>query len=96
MLRHGFKVEVLSLKHQPTLPSVHRHETRNVGPLKVLPPAHCGWLFLVLAMRARGAPLTKTNGKITTLFSMIDTIMHDILSLTLNMKSILHNIVRPT
>ena len=36
---------------------------KNVGALKVLPPALVIGCFLVLAMRARGAPLTKTDGK---------------------------------
>jgi hypothetical protein len=48
----------------PTLPSVPKHEARNIGLLKVSPPALVIGCFLVLAMRARGASLTKTDGKI--------------------------------
>ena len=35
-----------------------------MGLLKVSPPALVTGCFLVLAMKARGAPLTKTDGKI--------------------------------
>ena len=36
---------------------------KNIEPLKVFPSRPCDWLLLVLAMRAQGAPLTKTDGK---------------------------------
>ena len=54
----------------PTLPSVPtRHEAMiyiyiYIGSLKVSPPALVIGCFLVLATSARGAPLTKIDGKI--------------------------------
>ena len=62
MMSHGLKVEVLSLKHPPS----HRYVGMRQGcrTSKSVAFRSCDWLRLVLAMRARGAPLTKTDGKI--------------------------------
>jgi hypothetical protein len=54
----GFKPQA------PTLPLVPKREGKNIGLLTVFHPALVIGSFLVLATRARGAPLTKTNGKI--------------------------------
>jgi hypothetical protein len=54
---HGLKLEVLSLKHRTSKCG------KNEGPLIVPPFALVIGCFLVLAMRAEGASLTKTNGK---------------------------------
>ena len=62
MMWHGLKVEVLSLKHRPSHQYLDmRQECRTS---KSVAPRSCDWLLLVLAMRARGAPLAKTDGKI--------------------------------
>ena len=49
----GFKPQA------PTLPSVPRHECRSIKGVASRP---CDEFLLVLAMRARGAPSTKTYG----------------------------------
>jgi hypothetical protein len=46
----------------PPIGKVLKHEARRL--LQVSPPALVIGCFLVFAMRARGAPLTKTDGKI--------------------------------
>jgi hypothetical protein len=58
---HGLEVEVLSLKHRPS----HRYLDMRQEPrtFKSVASRPCDWLLLVLAMRARGAPLTKTDNK---------------------------------
>ena len=62
MMWPGLKVEVLSLKHRPSHQYLDmRQECRTYKSVASRP---CDWLFLVLAMRAWGAPLTKTDGKI--------------------------------
>jgi hypothetical protein len=62
MIWHGLKVEVLGLKHQPSHQYLDlRQECRTFNSVASRP---CDWLLLVLAMRARGAPSTKNNGKI--------------------------------
>jgi hypothetical protein len=62
MMWHGLKVEVLSLKYQPSHRYLNmRQEYRTFKNVTSRP---CDWLLLVLTMRARGAPLTKTDGKI--------------------------------
>ena len=48
----------------PTLPSVPKREARTYDFSNVSPPALVIGCFLVLATRARGAPFTKTDGKI--------------------------------
>jgi hypothetical protein len=62
MTWHGFKVEVLRLKHRPShqYPDM-RQECRTFKSVATCP---CDWLPLVLAMRVQGASLTKTDGKI--------------------------------
>ena len=62
MMWHGLKVEVLSLKHRPS----HRYLAirQECRTSKSVASHSCDWLLLVLAMRARGAPVTKTDGKI--------------------------------
>ena len=59
MMWHGLKVEVLSLKHRPS----HRYLDMR-QECRTFETQGCDWLLLVLAMRARGASLTKTDGKI--------------------------------
>jgi hypothetical protein len=63
MMWHGLKVEVLiSLKHRPSHRYLDmRQEYRTFESVASHP---CDWLLLVLDMRVRGAPLTKTDGKI--------------------------------
>ena len=62
MMWHGLKVEVLSLKHRSSHGYLDmRQECRTFKGAASRP---CDWFLLVLAMRARGAPLTKTYGKI--------------------------------
>jgi hypothetical protein len=62
MMWHGLKVRVLSLKHLPSHWYLDmRQEYRTFKSVATRP---CDWLLLVLAMRAQGAPLTKTDGKI--------------------------------
>ena len=62
MMWHGLKVEGLSLKHGPSHWYLDtRQECRTLTSVASSP---CDWLLLVLAMRARGAALTKTDGKI--------------------------------
>ena len=56
---HGLKVEVLSVEHRPS----HRYlmDLRSIPPIlafESVASCPCDWLLLVLAMRARGAPLT--------------------------------------
>ena len=59
---HGLKVEVLSLKHRFSHRYLYsRQECRTFKSVASRP---CDWLLLVLTMRARGATLTKTDGKI--------------------------------
>ena len=62
MMWHGLKVEVLSLKHRPS----HRYldMRQEYRTFKSVASCPCDWLRLVLAMRARGASLTKTDDKI--------------------------------
>ena len=62
MMWHGLKVEVLSLKHRPS----HRYlgMRQECRTFKSVVSRPCDRLLLVLAMRARGAPLIKTDGKI--------------------------------
>ena len=63
MMWHGLKKKVLSLKHWTShryLDMRHEHKT-----FKSVASCPCDSLLLVLAMRARGAPLTKTDGKIS-------------------------------
>ena len=62
MLWYGLIVAVLSLKHRHS----HRYlEMRQECRFfKSIASDHCDWLLLVLAMRAQGASLTKTNDKI--------------------------------
>jgi hypothetical protein len=62
MMWYGLKLEVLSFQHR----SFHRlpkHEARLHDFLKVPPLALVIGFFLILTMRARGASLTKTDGK---------------------------------
>ena len=61
-LKHDLKVGVLSLEHQPS----HRYldMRQECRTSKGVTSRSCDWLFLVLAMRAQGAPLTETDGKI--------------------------------
>ena len=56
------KAEVLSLNHRPS----HRYldMRRQYKTFESVTSEPCDWLLLVLAMRARGAPLTKVDGKI--------------------------------
>ena len=63
MMWHGLKVEVLKVsKHQPSHRYLDmRQECRTFKSVASYP---CDWLLLVLVMRARGASLTKTDGKI--------------------------------
>ena len=62
MMWRGLKVEVLSLKHLPSHQYLDmRQECRTS---KSVASRFCDWLLLVLAMRAQGASLTKTDGKI--------------------------------
>ena len=62
MMWHGLKVEVLRLKHQSSYWYLDmRQECRTFKSVASCP---CDWLFLVLAMRAQGASLPKTDGKI--------------------------------
>ena len=62
MMWHGLKVEVLSLKHQPSHRYLDmRQECRTFKSVASHPR---DWLLLVLVMRARGASITKTDGKI--------------------------------
>ena len=58
MIWHGLKAYILSLKHRP-LPSVASHEASVAS-------RSCDWLLLDLAMRERGAPLTKKIGAACT------------------------------
>ena len=59
---HGLEVEVLSLEQQ----SSHGYldMRRQCKTFKSVASRPCDWLVLVLAMRAREAPLTETVGKI--------------------------------
>ena len=58
---HGLKVEVLSLKDQSSHQYLDmRQEYRTFKSVASRP---CDWLLLVLAMRAWGASLRKTDGK---------------------------------
>ena len=59
---HGLTVEVLSLEHRLSHRILDmRQECRTSKSVAL---CSCDWLLLVLAIRARGAPLTKTDGKI--------------------------------
>ena len=50
---HGFKVEVLSLNHRPSLPSGIWTRGKNVArTFEIVASCPCDWLHLVLAMRA--------------------------------------------
>ena len=62
LMWHGLRVEVLSLKHQPS----HRYldMRQECRGFKSVASGPCDWLLLVLAMRARGALLTETDGKV--------------------------------
>ena len=62
MMWHGLKAEVLSLQHRPS----HRYldMRQECRTFKSVASRPCDWLLLVLAMRARGASLTKTDDKI--------------------------------
>ena len=62
MMWRGSKVEVLSQNYRPS----HRYldMRQECRTSKSVASRSCDWLLLVLAMRARGAPLTKTDGKI--------------------------------
>ena len=62
MMWHGLKVEVLSLKHQPSRQYIDMRQERRAFQSVASSP--CDWLLLVLAMRAQGTPSTKTDGKI--------------------------------
>ena len=59
---HGLKAEVLSLKYQ--LPHRYLDVRQHCRTFKSVASRLRGWLLLVLAMRAQGAPLSKTDGKI--------------------------------
>ena len=61
MMWHCSKVEVLSFKHQPSHRYLHMRQEWRTS--KSVLSRSCDWLLLVLAMRARGDPLTKTDGK---------------------------------
>ena len=52
----------LSLKHRP--PHRYLNMRQEYKSFKSVASCPCDWLLLVLIMRARGAPLTKTDGKI--------------------------------
>jgi hypothetical protein len=59
---HGSIVEILSLKHRPSHWFLDmRQECRTFKSVTSHP---CDWLLLIFAMRAQGAPLTKTDGKL--------------------------------
>ena len=62
MMWHGLQVEVLSLKHRLS----HRYldMRQEYRTLKSVASRPCDWLLLVLVVRTRGAPLTKTDGKV--------------------------------
>ena len=61
MMWHGLTVKVLSLKQRPSCWYLDkRQECRALNNVASHP---CDWLLLALAMRARGAPLTKTDSK---------------------------------
>jgi hypothetical protein len=61
MMWHGLQVEALSLKHRPSHWYLDiKQECRTFKSVTSHP---CNWLLFGLAMRTRGAPLTKTNGK---------------------------------
>ena len=62
MMLHGLKVEVLSLKHRPS----HRYldMRQKCRTSRSVASRSSDWLPSVLAMRAQGAPSTKTSGKI--------------------------------
>ena len=63
MMWHGSKVEGLSLN---TNPPSHRYldMSQECQTFKSVASRPCDWLLRVLAMRARGVPLTITDGKI--------------------------------
>ena len=59
---HVLKVEVSSLQHRPSHQYLDmRQECKTFKSVASRP---CDWLFLILAMRAGGASLTKAYGKI--------------------------------
>ena len=61
MMWHGFNLEVLQLKPQPSHQCLDmRQECRTFKSVASYP---CDWLLLIVVMRARGAPLTKTDSK---------------------------------
>ena len=62
MMWYGLKMEVLSLKPQPSHQYLDMRQECRI--FKSVASRPCDWLFLVLATRARGASLTKTDGKI--------------------------------
>jgi hypothetical protein len=61
MTWHGLKVEVLSLKHGSS--HWYLDMTQEYRTFKSVDSRPCDWLLLVLAMRAQGASLTKTDGQ---------------------------------
>ena len=63
MMRHGLKVEVLSLKHRPSHRYLNmRQEYRTFKSVASCP---CDWLLFNLSYKGRRSSIkTKTNGKI--------------------------------
>ena len=65
MMWHGLKVEVLSFKHQPSHRYLNlRQEYRTFKSADSRP---CDWLFLILAMRARGASLVRSYKRVSAM-----------------------------
>ena len=61
MMWYGLKVEVWSFKHQPS--HLYLDTKQEYRIFQSVASRPCDWLFLVLAMRVRGASLTKSDGK---------------------------------
>ena len=55
-------MEVLSLKHRPSHQYLEMRQEYKT--FKRVASSPCDWLLLVLAMKVRGAPLIKIDGKV--------------------------------
>ena len=65
MMWHVLIVEVVSLKHPLTLPTITLDDMRQeCRTFKSVASRPSDWLLLVLAIRAQGAPITTSDGKI--------------------------------